>query len=43
MADHDDDGGGNEIGWAVQVAQVDEWLPVSRRQLGAVREALGQA
>ena len=43
MADNDDDGGGNEIGWAVQVAQVDEWLPVSRRQLGAVREALGQA
>ena len=40
MADHDDDAGGNEIGWAVQVAHVDEWLPVSRRQLGAVREAL---
>ena len=43
MADNDDEAGGNEIGWAVQVAQVDEWLPVSRRQLGAVREALGQA
>ena len=40
MAEHDDDGGGNEIGWAVQVAPVDEWLAVSRRQLGAVREAL---
>jgi two-component system, LytTR family, response regulator AlgR len=43
MADNDDEAGGNEIGWAVQVAPVDEWLPVSRRQLGAVREALGQA
>lgn len=43
MAEHDDDGGGNDIGWAVQVAPVDEWLAVSRRQLGAVREALGQA
>ena len=41
MADEDDEGGGNEIGWAVQVAPVDEWLAVSRRQLGAVREALG--
>ena len=40
MAEHDDDSGGNEIGWAVQVAPVDEWLAVSRRQLGAVREAL---
>ena len=39
MAEHDDDGG-NEIGWAVQVAPVAEWLAVSRRQLGAVREAL---
>jgi two-component system response regulator AlgR len=27
-------------GWAVQVRAVDEWLAVSRRQLGAVREAL---
>ena len=43
MAEHDDEAGGNEIGWAVQVAPVDEWLAVSRRQLGAVREALGQA
>jgi two-component system, LytTR family, response regulator AlgR len=40
MADHDDDAGGNEIGWAVQVAPVGEWLAVSRRQLSAVREAL---
>ena len=42
MAEHEDDGGGNEIGWAVQVAPVDEWLAVSRRQLAAVRETLGQ-
>jgi two-component system response regulator AlgR len=27
-------------GWAVQLASSDEWLAVSRRQLGAVREAL---
>jgi two-component system, LytTR family, response regulator AlgR len=27
-------------GWAVRVAPLDEWLPVSRRQLGAVRAAL---
>ena len=40
--DADDDGGGNELGWAVQVAPVGEWLAVSRRQLGAVREALEQ-
>lgn len=33
-----DDGG--EEGWAVRVAPIDEWLPVSRRQLPAVREAL---
>lgn len=26
--------------WAVRVAPIDEWLPVSRRQLPAVREAL---
>lgn len=32
-----DDG---EEGWAVRVALIDEWLPVSRRQLAAVREAL---
>lgn len=30
---------GNE-GWAVRVAPLDEWLAVSRRQLGAVRAAL---
>ncbi len=40
MAEHDDESSGNEIGWAVQVAPVGEWLAVSRRQLGAVREAL---
>ncbi len=33
----DDDGGD---GWAVNVAPVDEWLAVSRRQAPAVREAL---
>lgn len=27
-------------GWAVRIAQVDEWLAVSRRQVAAVREAL---
>lgn len=30
-------------GWAVRIAQVDEWLAVSRRQVGAVREALAAA
>jgi len=40
MAEHDDEASGNELGWAVQVAPVGEWLAVSRRQLGAVREAL---
>jgi two-component system, LytTR family, response regulator AlgR len=34
------DGGADE-GWAVRVAPGDAWLPVSRRQVGAVREALG--
>ena len=29
-----------EEGWAVRVAPIDEWLPVSRRQAAAVREAL---
>jgi two-component system, LytTR family, response regulator AlgR len=29
-------------GWAVRVAPVDEWLAVSRRQVGAVRAALAQ-
>ncbi|MFP5400069.1 MAG: LytR/AlgR family response regulator transcription factor [Gammaproteobacteria bacterium] len=37
-ANGDDEGG---EGWAVRVAPVDEWLAVSRRQLPAVREALG--
>lgn len=32
-----------EDGWAVRVAPSDEWLAVSRRQLPAVREALGAA
>ena len=27
--------------WAVRIAQTDEWLAVSRRQVAAVREALG--
>lgn len=31
---------GADEGWAVRVASTDEWLPVSRRQAGAVREAL---
>ena len=35
-------GGDEEPGeaWAVNIAQVDEWLAVSRRQVQAVREAL---
>lgn len=32
-----------EGGWAVRVGPVNEWLSVSRRQLGAVREALKKA
>lgn len=35
-----DEGAGDEAGWAVRVAPIDEWLPVSRRQLAAVKEAL---
>jgi two-component system response regulator AlgR len=31
---------GDEEGWAVRVAPIDEWLAVSRRQVVAVREAL---
>jgi two-component system, LytTR family, response regulator AlgR len=31
-----------EEGWAVRVAPIDEWLPVSRRQVGAVKEALAR-
>jgi two-component system, LytTR family, response regulator AlgR len=34
-----DDDSNNE-GWAVRVAPLDEWLAVSRRQVGAVRAAL---
>jgi two-component system, LytTR family, response regulator AlgR len=34
--------GRGEEGWAVRVAPADEWLAVSRRQLPAVREALGE-
>ena len=37
VGEGDDDGGD---GWAVQVAPLDEWLAVSRRQVAAVREAL---
>jgi two-component system response regulator AlgR len=44
LADAQDDADdGNEIGWAVQVAGIDEWLAVSRRQVGAVREAIEAA
>jgi two-component system response regulator AlgR len=41
LADAEDEG--DEIGWAVQVAPLGEWLAVSRRQVSAVREALEQA
>ena len=41
MAPLDGEGGEMADGWAVRVAQVDEWLAVSRRQVAAVREALG--
>lgn len=40
LADPDEDADSADIGWAVQVAATDEWLAVSRRQVGAVREAL---
>lgn len=33
---------GADEGWAVRVAPTDEWLPVSRRQAPAVREALAR-
>ena len=41
----DDEEGGTagELGWAVRIALVDEWLAVSRRQVAAVREALAGA
>jgi two-component system, LytTR family, response regulator AlgR len=35
------DGGDGAEGWAVRIAHVNEWLAVSRRQVAAVREALG--
>lgn len=38
VAGSEDEGG--EVGWAVQVAPLGEWLAVSRRQVGAVREAI---
>ena len=38
LADGEDEG--DELGWAVQVGAAGEWLAVSRRQAGAVREAL---
>lgn len=34
--------GADGEGWAVHLPVVDEWLAVSRRQVGAVREALSQ-
>ena len=37
----DADGSEGIDGWAVRIAKVDEWLAVSRRQVAAVREALG--
>jgi two-component system response regulator AlgR len=44
LADAQDDADdANEIGWAVQVAGIDEWLAVSRRQVAAVREAIEAA
>ncbi|MBG6078919.1 two-component system response regulator AlgR [Rubrivivax gelatinosus] len=33
----------DDEGWAVRIAPGDEWLAVSRRQLAAVREALGES
>ncbi len=39
VGDGDGEAGG-ELGWAVRVAHVNEWLAVSRRQVAAVREAL---
>ena len=41
MAPLDGEGGEMGDGWAVRVDQVNEWLAVSRRQVAAVREALG--
>lgn len=39
----DEEGEAAEAGWAVQVAATGEWLAVSRRQAGAVREAIEKA
>ena len=36
----EEEGNPGEVGWAVQVAPLGEWLSVSRRQVSAVREAL---
>ncbi len=41
LAPLDGEGGEMADGWAVRVDQVNEWLAVSRRQVAAVREALG--
>jgi two-component system response regulator AlgR len=41
-ADADDEDAGG-VGWAVQVAPLGEWLAVSRRQVAAVKAALGGA
>ena len=41
-ADEPGDAGEGSEAWAVQVAPQDEWLPVSRRQVAAVREALAR-
>jgi two-component system, LytTR family, response regulator AlgR len=38
----DETGADASEGWAVRVAPLDEWLAVSRRQVGAVRAALEQ-
>jgi two-component system response regulator AlgR len=42
-ADAEDEGESAELGWAVQVAPLGEWLAVSRRQVSAVREAIEKA
>jgi two-component system response regulator AlgR len=40
VVDGGDGGGAPAEGWAVRIAPTGEWLPVSRRQLALVREAL---
>jgi two-component system, LytTR family, response regulator AlgR len=42
VAGAESDGSDSSDGWAVRVAPLNEWLPVSRRQLAAVRAALEQ-